>query len=69
MLEEEDDEEVDIEALKGKSEIKVEDFVEVIKNVKVDIARKMVSQTDLSQIREQMRDIETAQDKILEKHA
>ena len=68
MLEEENDEQIDIEVLKGKSEIKIEDFIEVMKNVKVDITRKMVSQTDVSQLKEQMREIEATQDKILEKH-
>ena len=61
---EDEHEEVDIDALKAKQTIEVEDIINVMKTLKTDILREAITQTDLASIKEQMREIELGQDKI-----
>lgn len=45
-------EDVDMEALEGKENISVADVISVIKNMKEEILRSTVTQTDISKMRD-----------------
>ena len=60
-------EDVDMEALEGKENISVADVISVIKNMKEEILRSTVTQTDISKMRDQINQMEKNNEKFIQK--